>query len=103
MEPLDSAYPKLEIELIELLTKLSSLFINAADKGDLRLLKFLHTHNRMDVNKCLNPGDGMAAVHFACKKGHKDVLQWLIDEAHADMEKQDNNGFRAIHHAVSYR
>ena len=66
--------------------------------------EFLKLVKRMNFNvpKVVNCGkpDGLTALHQACKLGHKDIVEWLISEAGADLEKPDLKGCRAIHYAV---
>ena len=42
----------------------------------------------------------LGALHIACKKGQKDVVQILLHEGKVDVNQPDANGFRAVHYAV---
>ena len=46
-----------------------------------------------------NP-DGRTALHVACQQGHKEIVEWLLFEAGADLKVADKEGRRAVHHAV---
>ena len=98
MEPFEILQPSVEEELVELISKGVALFINAVNRGDLRFAKLLLNRAGVDVNA--RNADGRTALHVACQQGHKEIIQWLLDVAKADLEVADNTGLRAIHHAV---
>lgn len=98
MELFETLQPSVEEELVELISKGVDLFINAVNRGDLRVAKLLL--NRAGVDVDARNTDGRTALHVACQQGHKEIIKWLLDVAKADLEVADNDGFRAIHHAV---
>lgn len=99
MEPYESAYPAHDDEMDALAAKQLRLFFDVVDKGNLRVAQLLHHRYGVDVGT-RNSIDGMTALHIACLKGHFEVVQWILEEALVDLEEEDNNGFRAIHHAA---
>jgi len=98
MEPFKTSHPEQDEELAELMEKEQALFFRAVEKGNLRVAKLLHHRHGVDVD-AYNP-DGRTALHVACKEGYVDLVEWLIDEAKAEIEKATYNGFRAIHYAA---
>ena len=98
MEPFETQQPSVEEEIVELIAKAVALFINAVNRGDLRVAKLLYNRSGVDVDA--RNADGRTALHVACQQGYKEIVDWLLDEAGADLEVTDKEGFRAIHHAV---
>ena len=98
MEPFETLQPSVEEELVELISKGVALFINAVNRGDLRVAKLLLKRAGVDVDA--RNADGRTALHVACQQGYKEIIKWLLDVAKADLEVTDNEGLRAIHHAV---
>ena len=93
-------------EVTEELTKVSTnnipeIFFDAVRRGDLNLVRLLHIHHQLDVNSLIGI-KGEVALHVACKRGLKELVQWLLEEAQADLEKSDNFPWnrRAIHCAA---
>ena len=99
MEPFKTPYPEQDKELAELIEKEQSLFFRVVEKGNLRVAKLLYSRHSVDVN-ALNSA-GTTALHIACKCGFVDMVEWLIDEAKADIEKAIDSGHRAIHFAAN--
>lgn len=103
MEPFKMAQSPLSVnkkELMELFAKEIAFFVQAAENGDLDLLKLLHRrYNGIVDDRRIE--DGRTALHLASLNGHKDVAEWLLDVAKADLEIADEQqGFRAIHFAL---
>ena len=98
MEPFETLQPSVEEELVELISKGVALFINAVNRGDLRVAKLLLKRAGVDMDA--RNADGRTALHVACQQGYKEIIEWLLDVAKADLEVTDNEGLRAIHHAV---
>lgn len=87
-----------EEELEQIDFKVASVFANAVMKGDLRTAQTLYDKHSVDLN---GPSTEMlAAIHVACQHGHENIIYWLIVVQADLMEKQDDFGNRAIHHAV---
>ena len=42
---------------------------------------------------------GITPLHIACYKGHKEIVQTLLENG-SKHENQDENGWIALHHAV---
>ena len=72
--------------------------MEAIEKGEIQIAQFLFSMNGLVVDVC--NVDGRTALHVACSKGYVNIVRWLLDIVKMDMEKPDNGGFRAIHHAV---
>lgn len=100
MELFDVAQPAFDRELVELAAKQMALFFNAVKRGDLRTLKLLHKRHGVDVD-ALDEGTKNTALQLASKAGFKDLVEWLLDEAQAELEKPGFNGCRALHCAVT--
>ena len=68
-------------------------FFDAARDGDLDKVK-----------ECLSKGvgaeaktdSGLTALHYASDKGHLEIVQYLIETCHVDMEAKDNDGETAL-------
>lgn len=73
-------------------------FMEAIEKGQIEIAQFLYNKNRLVVDAW--NVDGRTALHVACTKGHVNIVRWLLDFVKMDLEKLDDGGFRAIHHAV---
>ena len=71
-------------------------FFKAVESGDLVSVQLLFTKVR-DVDVLLK---SKTALHVAAKYGYKEVVEWLLDEANAQLEKRDRRGFRALHYAA---
>lgn len=99
MEPFETDQPSLDKEFIELEAKQTALFLDAVERGDLRIAKLLHNRHGVDVDA--SNTNSMTALHLACQLGHKELVKWLLNEVEADLEKQDDKGFRAIHYAAN--
>lgn len=69
----------------------------AGDHGELEMVKILFELSRPNVN--VRDKYGLTALHFACRKGHKDVAELLLDHG-ADPNIQENYGFSSLHEAA---
>ncbi len=85
-------------EINEWTKKGSDLFLKAVEEGDLEMAKFLYTKDREVIYACYE--DGRTTLHVGCIKGHKEIVKWLVEVAQMVIEKPDESGYRAIHHAV---
>ena len=88
----------LEEKLARVDRQIATLFNDAVLGGDLSIAKLLHGRYGVDLNG--RNEEGLAAIHLACILGHEDIIQWFVGEEKIDLEKADNLGYRAIHHAV---
>jgi len=75
-----------------------ALFFTAVEEGDLRNAKLLHDRHGVDA-KARNT-DGKTALHLATQRGYKELIDWLLNEAHVDVDQTDLKGYRAIHFAI---
>lgn len=98
MDPVQSSHAALDKDLMDLTSKGVALFFKTVDEGAFRVAKLLV--NRHGVDPESRNGEGKTALHSACLRGHRDLVEWLLDELKVDMEQSDNKGFRAIHYAV---
>jgi len=98
MEPFNTSHSKQDDELAELIEKEQALFFRAVENGNLRVAKLLYSRHSVDVD-ALN-SFGNTALHIACKSAFVNMVEWLIGEAKADMEKANPKGLRPIHYAV---
>jgi len=46
--------------------------------------------------------DGVTALHFATLAGHLAVVQWLVQDAKADVAAVAENGATALHYAAHH-
>lgn len=99
MDSFQSAHPAIDRELLELFSLESSLFFKAVSEGDLRTAKLLY-NRQLGVDAEARNSGGRTALHVASRKGHTDLVEWLLNEAKVDVNKSDVKGYRAIHHAV---
>ncbi len=77
----------------------SSLFLKAVEIGDLESAQFLFKKDKFVANA---PNvDGKTVLQVACTMGRKDIVEWLIDVVHVNLEDRNRDGSRrAIHYAV---
>ncbi len=91
--------PVVVAELAEVDFKLAARFFDSVSKGDLFVAQLLHTRYGVELNA--RNAKGQNALHIACEKGYRDIVQWLLNQVHKGLEKVDNLGFCTIHHAVA--
>lgn len=77
----------------------SDLFLKAIDIGDLKRADLLYKKDNV-VADAARDSVGRTALHVACMRGQKEIVQWLLDGAKMDLEKPDHLGSRPIHYAV---
>lgn len=94
----EQSSPAFEEQVMELIDKGIGLFFHAVDEADLDAIKELHKHYRIDFDAWKR--DGMTALQVACKKNHKELAGWLINEAKVGLDVNGIQGFRAIHYAA---
>jgi len=99
MDPYQSAHPAIDRELLELYSLELALFFKVVSEGDLRTAKLLYNRQPGVDVEARNP-DGKTALHVASRKGHTNLVEWLLNEAKVDANKPDAKVYRAIHHAV---
>ncbi|XP_076064042.1 retinal degeneration A isoform X3 [Oratosquilla oratoria] len=89
-------------DVSHLLEKTSEDIIRAAKKGDLKILKDLHTQGFSLLSIDCH---GQTALHYAARQGHKDVVRYLIASAPpAILDMIDTEkGQTALHQAASHR
>lgn len=97
MDELEPAQTLMDKELLEVMEKVTTLLIKAASQGELRVAKLLRIWQGLDMD--VQNAEGMTMLHIACEKGHKEFVDWLLNEVQVDVEKTDKKGFRAIHYA----
>lgn len=96
-EPIKSPTPMEQVD--ELISKVVNVFFRAVSEGDLETVKILHDeHHKIKFDAWTDKG--MTALQVACEKNHKELVEWLINEAQAGLDVVGIQGFRAIHYAV---
>jgi len=93
----DESETELYKELVKLTMEKVDLMFRVAIVGNLRIAKILRFHG-MDMDE--RDPNGMTLLHIACQQGHKEFVDWLINEIKVDVERADGKGFRAIHYAT---
>ena len=83
----------------KLKSKLGDLMVEASYEGDLYLVSEMINIHKVSVDSVLQAKGGMTALHMACRSGHIDIINLLLERG-ADLEKPDDRGRRAIHFAV---
>lgn len=91
---------KLHDRLSRLSSKLGDLFVEAAQEGDLYLVKELVIHFKVPKGVAHTSKPGFTALHMACRRGRREVVEWLLSAPKVDLEKADDKGRTAIYHAV---
>ncbi len=74
--------------------------IECATNGDLKGLKKCI---KAGININTTDGKSRTSLMYACKYGHVEIVSFLLENEMIDSLYQDNNGFTALHHAVSKR
>lgn len=98
LEPIPVA-SKLHDSLSKLSSKLGDLFVEAAQEGDLYLVKKLVQNYQVSVDVTHQSTPGLTALHLACWRGRMKVAQWLLDQK-ANIETADQKGRTAVYFAV---
>jgi len=98
MENYETAHPDVKEEITDLSIRSLISFFKSVENGDFLMAKLIYTNHGVHVNE--RNADGKTALQVACELGCKDIVEWLINEAEADLEKPDFKGFRALHYAV---
>ncbi len=91
---------KLHDRLSKLSSKLGDLFVEAAQEGDLYLLKELVQHFKVSKDVAHTSKPNLTALHLACRRGRREVVEWLLSVQKVDLERADDKGRTAIYHAV---
>ena len=92
--------PTFHTEIAAWIDKGSSFFLKAVEIGDLRSAQFLFEKGSKFIADSARNAGGKTALRLACSKGHKEIVQWLLDAVKMDLEEEDRNGFRAVHDTV---
>jgi len=90
---------KLQEKFSRIKSNMVNLFIEAAGEGDFHLVRELINNYKVPVDSA-RKSDGVTALHLACRSGHLKLVQWLLEEKKADIEKVDNKGRRAIYFTI---
>lgn len=73
--------------------------VKAAANGDLKRCGDICRLNKSDITRIVNGiFAGHTALQAACQNGHKQVVELLIEQG-CDLELEDKDGDRAVHHA----
>jgi len=94
-----SVSTQLQKKFSNLKSKLEDRFVEAVHDCDLKLLKKLSTTHKVSVDVVHKSTSGLTPLHLACRKGHLQVVQYLLEKK-ADIEKEDHKGRTAVYHAV---
>ncbi len=91
--------PPLEEKLFKIKLKMGDMFVDAAKGGTLYIMQDLMTNHNVSLDVDHKSTPGLTALHLASRKGHYDIIQWLLHEG-ADIEKEDDKGRTALYHSV---
>ena len=85
---------------------LKERWFKKARKGRLKQMKFIYKIMKEngveeDIKKWRNSGDRTILME-ASLSGNINILKWLIQELHFDVNKQNNYGWSALHFAAIY-
>mmetsp|Transcript_23532 Transcript_23532/g.33008 ORF Transcript_23532/g.33008 Transcript_23532/m.33008 type:complete len:349 (-) Transcript_23532:10-1056(-) len=75
----------------------SSEIVKAVQNADLKSLGRLHHKEGRRLDCCNKFGESV--VHIACRRGHADVLEYLLEEANIDVRVKDDYGRTPAHDA----
>jgi len=84
---------------------LRNLITQSCQSGDLPRLRSLFSqqsspeNDLFSLSNSVNPTTGLAPIHQAAKRGHVEVVKWLIEEAGALVGLEDGDGETALHKA----
>ena len=84
---------------------LRNLITQSCQSGDLPRLRSLFSQQSspsddlFSLSNSVNPTTGLAPIHQAAKRGHVEVVKWLIEEAGALVGLEDGDGETALHKA----
>ncbi|GAA5973096.1 hypothetical protein JCM3765_007617, partial [Sporobolomyces pararoseus] len=84
---------------------LRNLIAQSCQTGDLARLKHLLSQSQetscdlFTLSNSINSATGFAPLHHAAKKGHLEIVEWLIREAGAISGLEDSDGETALHKA----
>lgn len=88
--------------MAKLRSKMASVFVEAASKGQLNTFKELLMKHSLDLNA--KNDSGSTALHSACRYGHLDIVRELFLMAKRKrveiLEVEDKDGRRALHLAA---
>jgi hypothetical protein len=83
---------------------LRNLIAQSCQSGDLPRLQLLFAQNPesdelFTLANSINPATGFAPIHYAAKKGHLEVVKWLVEDGGAMHGLEDGDGETALHKA----
>lgn len=83
---------------------LRNLVAQSCQAGDLHRLQSLlaqqpDSEERFGLANSINSTTGIAPIHHAAKKGHVEVVRWLVEECGAIVGLEDADGETALHKA----
>jgi ankyrin repeat protein len=86
--------------ILENLIRYDKLFLSAAKKNSVKLMKqIMIKNNEVNVNyKCLN--NRITPLIYACKSGYKDVVIFLLSCPNIKVNLIDKNGLSALCYAI---
>lgn len=73
-------------------------FLIAIEEGNIERAQLLFSKDKLVVG--VQKSGGTTILHIACSKGHRHMVRWILDVVKMEIEKPDDCGYRAIHHAA---
>lgn len=86
-------------KIVKLREKECSLMVDAASENHLQIVTELIDKHSVATDAADKSKDGMTALQAACRNGHVDMIELLVNRG-ANLEQEDDKGRRAIHYAV---
>ena len=85
--------------MAKLKSKIISLLVEAAESGDLHIVKSLVLKHQVEIDA--KNASGRTAFQAACLNGHQEIIKWLLStREEIDLEQEDDKGRRALHLAA---
>ena len=72
-----------------------------AKHGDLDAMITLWQENPSMSANMSHPNSGLSLLHLACAYGHLQLVQYLLDEKHADINIVDREGWTSLHCCIA--